>query len=163
MLIYNPRQVALITCRGKHLVLGRETELDEILPLTWHSPASSHPPLYAIFVNKNLMGAKIIEQSRTFVVNFIPYKMAEKALHAMTVSGEFSDKIETIGLHPAPCEKLVDCFALQHAIGWLECEVIESKETGDSMLFLGKVVHSEMTADDNRPFHIEGDRFTTTR
>ena len=47
MLIYNPRQMALVTCKGKHALMGKSTEKHDIVPTTWHSPASSHPPMYA--------------------------------------------------------------------------------------------------------------------
>lgn len=162
-LIYNPRQLVLISCQGKHTLFGKEIEKHDILPITWHAPASSHPPMYAIFVNKELMGAKIIEESRCFVVNFVSYNLFESVQEKLTVSGEYSDKLGELGLRETACEKLPDCFALRDAIGRLECEVIESKEVGDSLMFLGRVIHSEMGNNDARAFHMEGDRFTTTK
>lgn len=162
-LIYNPRQLVLVSCQGKHTLMGKDVEKHDILPITWHAPASSHPPMYAIFVNKDLMGAKIIEESRCFAVNFVSYKLFEKSKDSLVVSGEYTNKLATLGIHESPCEKLPDCFRLHDALGWLECEVVEAKEIGDCVLFIGRVLHSEMGNDDLRPFHVEGDTFTTTK
>ncbi|MBI4146017.1 flavin reductase family protein [Candidatus Woesearchaeota archaeon] len=162
-LIYNPRQVVLVSCRGNVQIMNRMMERDEVLPLSWHSPSASHPPMYSIFVQKNLGGAEMIKESGVFVVNFVPFRVVEHARKAMSVSGEYVDKLEAIGLHELPCEKLVDCFRLKEALGWLECEVVEHKEVGDHVLFLGKVVHSFMGVDDKRPFHVDGDEFATTK
>ena len=162
MLIYNPRQMVLITCRGKYKIMGKEEEKDDILPLSWHSPVSSHPPMYAIFVQNNLMAVSIIRESKAFVVNFIPYSFVDKIKQAMGLSGEYTHKCETLGLHEAECEK-IDCFKIKEALGWLECEVVEEKEYGDYVLFVARVLSSFLEREDKRPFPIEKDVFTTTR
>jgi flavin reductase (DIM6/NTAB) family NADH-FMN oxidoreductase RutF len=72
------------------------------------------------------------------------------------------EKCEELGIHEVSCEK-IDCFRVKEALGWLECEVVEEKELGDNVMFVGKVLLSQFDRDDKRPFHIEGSRFTTTR
>jgi len=161
-MIFNPRQTVLVTCRGKFEVVGKTKEKDDIVPLDWHSPASSHPPMYSIFLNKKLMAVSIIRNSGCFVVNFIPFSLLEKVKSAMRVSGEYLEKCNTIGLHEVNCEKM-DCFRLKEALGWLECEVLEEKVYGDYVMFVGKVLLNFLDHDDNRPFHVDGDYFTTTR
>ncbi|VVB81133.1 Flavin reductase like domain protein [uncultured archaeon] len=162
MLIYNPRQTVLITCRGKHAVVGKSEEKDDIVPLQWHSPVSSHPPMYSIVLNKDLMAVSIIRNSGCFVVNFIPFSMVNVIKSAMRTSGEFLEKCDALGVHEVQCEKLVDCFKLKEALGWLECEVVEEKELGDHVMFIGKVLSSYLDHDDKRPFHVDADKFTTT-
>ena len=109
------------------------------------------------------MAASIIRESRSFVVNFIPYSMMEKVKAAMGTSGEYLEKVEALGFNPIKCEKLTDSFKLEHAIGWIECELIEEKEYGDHVQFVGKVLDSHLERDEKRPFQIDGDYFTTTR
>lgn len=162
MLIYNPRQMALVTCKGKHLLMGKSTEKHDAVPTTWHSPASSHPPMYAVFLDSAHLADKLIRQSGAFVVNFMPMSSVEAVKKAQGISGEYTEKLEQIGLHEAPCEKLVDCFRVKEAVGWLECELVEEKTIGDHSLFIGRVVHSWMERDEKRVFHIEGSEFTTT-
>lgn len=163
MLIFNPRQTVLITCRGKFEIMGKIQEKDDVLPCSWHSPVSSHPLLYSIFLDKKLMAVEIIRQSGCFVVNFIPFSLVDTVKAAMRTSGEYLEKCETIGIHETDCEKLVDCFRLKEALGWLECEIMEEKELGDHVMFVGRVLSSFLDHDDKRPFHIDKDIFTTTR
>ena len=162
MLIYNPRQMVLLTCRGRHTVMGRETEKDDIVPCSWHSPVSSHPPMYAVFLEKNLMAVSIVRDSGCFVVNFMPFSAVNVIKRAMGVSGEFLEKCDALGVHDVACEKLVDCFKLKEALGWLECEVVEEKELGDHVMFIGRVLASFLEHDDKRAFHVDGNKFTTT-
>jgi flavin reductase (DIM6/NTAB) family NADH-FMN oxidoreductase RutF len=163
MLIFNPRQTVLVTCRGRYDVVGRTEEKDDVVPLHWHSPVSSHPPLYSIFLQKDLMAAAIIRNSGCFVVNFVPFSMVDVIKAAMATSGEYLEKCDAIGIHEAGCDKLVDCFRLKEALGWLECEVVEEKEVGDRVMFIGRVLFSHLDHDDRRPFHVDKDVFTTTR
>ncbi|HLF54639.1 MAG TPA: flavin reductase family protein [Candidatus Nanoarchaeia archaeon] len=163
MLIFNPRQTVLITCRGKFEIVGKSEEKDDIVPLHWHSPVSDHPPMYSIFLNKNLMAVQIIRNSGCFVINFIPFSLIDTVKTAMKTSGEYLDKCKTIGINEESCEKLVDCFRLKEALGWLECEVVEEKEYGDHIMFIGKVLFSQLDHDEKRLFHVKGDEFTTTK
>ena len=160
-LIFNPRQTVLITCRGNYEIVGKIEEKDDIVPLHWHSPVSSHPPMYAIFLQKSLMAVSLIRNSGCFVVNFIPFSLVNAVKAAMQASGEYFDKCEAIGVNEASCDK-VDCFRIKEALGWLECEVVEEKELGDHVMFVGRVLFSNLERDDRRPFQLDGDRFTTT-
>lgn len=155
--------MVLVTCRGKHELMGRETENDDVLPCTWHTPLAKEPPLYGIVIRKDFVAAELIRQSGSFVVNFMPFALINKVKEAMGVSAEYVDKVESIGVHEAPCEKLVDQFRLEHALGWLECEVVQSVEVGDHILFAGRVLFSNLDHDDKRPFHVQESEFTTTR
>jgi flavin reductase (DIM6/NTAB) family NADH-FMN oxidoreductase RutF len=143
--------------------MGSDKEKDDILPCHWHTPLSSHPPMYAIVVNKNLLASYIIRESRSFVVNFMPFSQVDKIKNVMASSPEFIDKIESLDLNEAECEKLVDCFRIKEALGWIECEVIDEKPVGDHVLFIGKVAFTHIDYDEKRPFHVHKDDFTTTR
>lgn len=92
----------------------------------------------------------------------MPFELVDVIKKAMLTSGEFTDKCSTIGAHELPCQK-IDCFRLKEAVGYLECEVSEEKEYGDHAMFVGKVLLSEEGPEVKRPFHVEGDKFTTTR
>ncbi len=163
MLIFNPRQTVLITCRGKFVVVGKGEEKEDVVPCDWHSPVSAHPPMYVIAIHATLMAVSLIRASGCFVVNFIPYSLVDTVKACMQTSGEYVEKCNAIGMTEAACEKLVDCFKLKEALGWLECEVIEEKVLGDHIMFIGKVLVSELERDDKRLFHVDKDVFTTTR
>ncbi len=160
--IFNPRQTVLITCRGETVSLGKKEELEDVFPLDWHSPASYEPMIYSIFVNKKILGHELIKNSKTFVVNFMPFSATKNIILAGKHHGEFHNKLELIELTRQNCEKLVDCFKLKEAIGFLECEVVNQIDIGDHTLFLGKVVYERLLKQQKRPFHIDGLTYTTT-
>ncbi len=162
MLIFNPRQTVLITCSGPATVLGKKVEnQEEIIPLDWHSPASHEPPKYAIFLSKLLCATEIIRESRVFAVNFMPYTAKDKVLRAGLEHGEFTQKFDSIGFTRGMCEK-IDCPKISEASGHLECEVENETDCGDHILFIGKVVWSELHKKEKRLFHVDGMEFTTT-
>jgi flavin reductase (DIM6/NTAB) family NADH-FMN oxidoreductase RutF len=73
------------------------------------------------------------------------------------------DKFAAARLTRADCTRLTDCPRVKEALGWLECELLEEHPCGDRVLFVGKVIASELPKDGPRAFHIEGDRYTTTK
>lgn len=144
--------------------MGKDIEQDDIFPLTWHSPASQFPPLYAIFVNNKLIAKQMIEESRIFVVNFMPIEQKDKIILAGKYDAEFSDKFAKIGLTTAECRRFTDCKRIKESVAWLECEVTEQHALNDHTLFLGHVVHSEATDKEaKRTFHLEHEEYTTTK
>lgn len=161
MLIFNPRQMVLVSCRGRASVVGKVSEKHDILPCSWHSPLSSHPPLYGISIKSDLLAVSIIRDSGCFVVNFVPFSLADIIKKVMSTSGDFIEKCSTVGLTESQCDK-VDCFHFKESLGWLECEVVEEHIIGDNVLFVGKVLFSNLDHNDKRPFIVEGDEFTTT-
>jgi flavin reductase (DIM6/NTAB) family NADH-FMN oxidoreductase RutF len=160
--MFNPRQTVLISCQGASSILGRSSDVQDVFPLDWHSPASYEPPRYAIFVNKNITAVSLISGSRAFAVNFMPFVMKDRVVAAGKHSPK-EDKWKAARLTPVDCDKLLDCPRVKEALGWLECEVEQELDLGDTVLFIGKVIFSDMPKNDKRLFHIDGEDYTTTR
>ncbi len=158
--INNPRQTVLVSCRGPAKIMGVEEDINDIIPLDWHSPASFEPRAYLILVNKKAPALERIRTSRSFVINFMPYELTEKII---ACGKEFKkDEFKQVGLTEAKSEKLIDCPRIEEAIAWLECEVSNEIDIGDHVLFIGNVLHEEFSRDAKRPFHIDGEKYTTT-
>jgi flavin reductase (DIM6/NTAB) family NADH-FMN oxidoreductase RutF len=163
-MIYNPRQTVLVSCRGVFHHLGRNEEIEDIFPLDWHSPASEVPKKYLILVSKKAPALTLIQNSRAFVVNFMPFSHVDHIVKAGMLHGAFHDKFTATGLQKAECEHLPDTPRIKDAAAWLECRVEGEFDFGDHVLFLGEILHEEETSTDaKRPFHIDGTMFTTTR
>ncbi len=163
-MIYNPRQTVLVSCRGTFHHLGRDEEIEDILPLDWHSPASEVPKKYLILVSKKAAALTLIQNSKAFVVNFMPFSHTDHIVKAGMLHGAFHDKFAATGLERAACEHLPDTPRIKDAVAWLECRVEGEFDIGDHVLFLGEILHEEEThSDAKRPFHIDGTQFTTTR
>ena len=159
--VNKPTQVVLVTSRAEANVLGKTSVKDNIITVAWHMPTSFEPFLYAISVGKTRFSAKLISESKCFVVNFVSFDMKEKALLVGTKSGEHTDKFAESGLTKEDADK-VDCPRIKEAMGYVECEVIDEIETGDHVIYIGKVVHSEEKSVGQRLLQGGHSDFTTT-
>ncbi|MBW2992079.1 flavin reductase family protein [Candidatus Woesearchaeota archaeon] len=146
-----PRQVILVTSRDK----GK----DNVMTLSWHSPASFNPELYTIYVGKTRYSYEMIKNSKCFCVNFISKDDSELALTAGRKSGRDVDKFKEI--EKEECKE-IDCPRVKKALAYMECKLIDEFEAGDHAVFVGKVVKKEEVKRGGRLFQVEGDKFTTT-
>lgn len=159
--IYNPRQIVLVTCREEIEIMGRVRSKENIITVAWHTPLSHEPMLYGIAIGKNRFTRKIIDKAGCFVVNFVGEDLKDVVTKAGSISGEHNDKFTACGLVPAQAVK-IDAPRIKEAIGWIECEVIETVDAGDHLFYIGKVIHGEQNSDAGRLFHVNGKEYTTT-
>ncbi|HLC96626.1 MAG TPA: flavin reductase family protein [Candidatus Nanoarchaeia archaeon] len=159
--LYNPRQVVLVTSRAEVRILGKETEKDDIITVTWHTPVSKEPELYAISIGNTRFSKKLIDKSKCFAVNFIPFDLKEAAVVCGTKTGEHLDKFREANLTMEEADS-IDCGRLKEAVGYIECEVINEINAGDHTIYIGKIVSSSLKKDKERLLQGGAD-FTTTR
>lgn len=157
-----PRQVILLTSSETVDILGKETEKDNIMAVSWHMPVSSDPEMYAVSISKESFSYKLIEKSKVFTINFMPYSLSEEILFCGENSGKHMDKFKESGLTKEECEK-IHCVRIKEALAHIECEVVEMVEVGDYVIIIGKVVGSNINRQDKRPFQAKGEGFTTTK
>ncbi|RMF54802.1 hypothetical protein D6745_04160 [Candidatus Woesearchaeota archaeon] len=119
---------AFVTCRGKAEVFGKTIEKDDVFTTDKHAFLSeSH---YGISTN-NEFSAKLIRDSKVFVVNFL-----DKDID-LSNSGQYIDKFEESGIVKEEAES-VDCPRIAGS-EFLECEVVEEISLGSHVLFVGKI------------------------
>ncbi len=148
--LHGPRQVVLVSCRhgGK----------DGIIAVAWHMPTSFRPPLYAVSIGKPRFSHGMIKDSGAFCVNFISDDQKDMMLRCGTTSGRKVDKFAEFKIGKEECAK-IDCPKIKGAIGFAECRVVGSVETGDHTIFIGEVLKSGLKGGGKRIYHIEGSRF----
>ena len=122
---------------------------DNIITLAWHMPVSFEPKLYAIAIGKTRFSAGMINKSKAFVVNFVPFSLKDKALVCGTKTGAHIDKFEESGLTKEESDS-VDCARIKEALGYMECEVVNEVDCGDHTIYIGKVLHSNVKKDEKR-------------
>lgn len=157
----NPRQTILVTSRANVKILGKEVEKDNIFALTWHMPVSFAPEIYAIAVSPKRFSYNLIEKSKVFAVNFMPAELEKAIVFCGRNNGEHIDKFEKTGLTKVECDK-IDCPRIKEALAYLECQVIDSIEQGDHVVFFGKVISLAENKKGKRLYQTIGDKFTTT-
>ena len=116
------------------------------ITLGWTMIASHKPPMMAIAVAHDRHSRKAIEDSGEFVIAFPSSLMADAALFYGTNSGRNIDKFKE---HPVATEpaKEVDSLLLTDALANFECKLESKLETGDHMLYVGRIVASHMNTD----------------
>jgi flavin reductase (DIM6/NTAB) family NADH-FMN oxidoreductase RutF len=149
----NPLQTILLTCRAG----GK----DNIITLDWHMPLSFEPMMFAVSIGKTRFSLELVRSSKVFVANFMGNVSEKDVLFCGRNSGRNVDKFAESGLEKEEA-KTVDCPRVVQALAYLECEVAGEIETGDHIIFIGKVTHTEEKGKGKRLFHVGGDEFTTT-
>ena len=134
-----PMQTVLVTCNDNQ---GKTN----IITLAWHTPISRQPPLYGISVSPKRHSYGLIEHSKEFIVNFVPYSLVEEAQFCGTHSGRSIDKPCQTGLTLLPPNKL-STPRLKEAYAHLECTLAQNIPLGDHHLLVGNVV--AVSADDD--------------
>ncbi len=108
--------------------------------------ASGDPPMFAISVAPERYTFGAIRSSGQFVLSYPSLGMARDALFHGTHSGRDMDKLAECKTRIEPAEK-IDSVLLSDAIANLECELAGELESGDHVIFLGRVVASHVNVD----------------
>ena len=156
----DPRQVILVTSREEMDIMGKKEVKDNIITIAWHMPVSFNPNLYAISIGKTRFSCEIIKKSKAFAVNFVPFELKKQVLVCGTKSGIHIDKFKEAGLTKEEC-KSIDCPRIKEALAYIECEVINEVDAGDHIIFVGKVLNSEIKKNGKRLLQ-RGNDFVTT-
>ncbi len=111
------------------------------ITLGWTMICSSQPPMLAIAVGKGKHSTGAIEHSGQFVIAFPAADQADEVMVFGTTSGRDTDKLAVSGSPtlPASC---IDSVLLTGAVANFECELVSQMETGDHVIYIGKVVAS---------------------
>jgi flavin reductase (DIM6/NTAB) family NADH-FMN oxidoreductase RutF len=143
-------RVAYLHPRSVVLVTVRHANAENVLPLDWHIPLSFFPKLYGISLESGNYSSELIAKSGVFAVNFMPAEFEHEILAAGRTSGRNTDKFALTNLSRGE-GKALPVPVLNDAVGVLECTVVQTVETGDHTLFVGKVVREQF----NRHAHHE--------
>jgi flavin reductase (DIM6/NTAB) family NADH-FMN oxidoreductase RutF len=127
-----PMQTILVTCNDAH-------QKTNIITLAWHTPISRTPPLYGISLSPKRHSYTLIQESKEFVINYIPYSLGEAANFCGTHTGRKTDKISTTGLTLIP-SKILSTPRIQEGYAHLECKLVSTIALGDHSLLIGEVV-----------------------
>ena len=129
------------------------------ITLGWTMITSHEPPMMAISVGRTRYSLEAIRQAREFVIAFPSSEMSRDALFHGTNSGRDMDKLAECGTKTQPATT-VDCVLLTDAVANFECKLESELETGDHVLFVGRVVVSHVNqSDELRRLYTVGEDF----
>lgn len=116
------------------------------ITLGWTMITSGRPPMMAISVGLGRHSLGAIRRSREFVISFPSSAMADDTLFFGTESGRDMDKLAARATETQPAAK-IDCVLLSEAVANFECKLEHEMQTGDHVLFVGRVVAAHVNQD----------------
>ncbi len=116
------------------------------ITLGWTMITSGQPPMMAISVAHTRHSLGAIRGSCEFVISFPSAAMASDVLFFGTKSGRDMDKLAVRGTKTQPASA-IDGVLLCDAVANFECRLESELETGDHVLFVGRVVAAHVNED----------------
>jgi len=128
-----PMQAVLVTCNDEH---GKTN----VITIAWHTPISKDPPLYGISLAPKRYSHELIQKTKEFVVNFVPYEFVDKVNFCGTHTGRNLNKINETKLTLIPAQK-VKVPLIKECYASLECKLSKTLTLGDHTVFVGEIVN----------------------
>ena len=137
-----------------------------VMPLAWHMPISTDPPMVGIAVEQSRHTTEMIRHSQEFALNFPTRPLLHHVQYLGSMHGDRVDKIEATQLETFPPMK-VTAPLLAACAAWVECAVVEVMPLGDHVLFVALVSAVQVDPDsfddgwligpeETRPLHYLG-------
>ena len=112
----------------------------------WNMKCSMEPPLFAVSLSKKGYTHKLIQQSKEFVIA-VPNKELEKSLLLFgSTHGDETDKFAESKIKTAKAE-FVKSPLIKNATINFECELFKEIDSGDHIIFIGKILASYINKD----------------
>ena len=111
---------------------------------SWVMQVSSEPPLIAVAVHNKHQSSFLLKNGGAFVVNLIGKGQDEvvKAYYGPAEAGY--NKLQATSVTDSPATKTP---LIPGAIGYLDCQIVDTVKAGNHSIFIGEVKASEL--DDN--------------
>jgi flavin reductase (DIM6/NTAB) family NADH-FMN oxidoreductase RutF len=116
------------------------------ITLCWVMRTSFDPPMLAMSVALTRHSLGAVRQAREFVVSLPSKDMVKDAVFFGSVSGRDLDKLAQSGVKTQPAT-VIDSVLLTDAVANFECKLEAELQTGDHVIFVGRVVASHRNED----------------
>jgi flavin reductase (DIM6/NTAB) family NADH-FMN oxidoreductase RutF len=150
-----PEQVVIAIAKDKD---GRPNPVT----LGWTMIVSGNPPMMAIAVAKKHYSIGTIRHSKCFTIVYPSSEMAEAALFFGSKSGRDVDKFAEFDAQhgQAHCTtepaKQIDSILLADAVANFECTLESETESGDHIIFVGRIVCSHVNTEPKKRLYVVG-------
>ena len=110
---------------------------------------TAEPPQIAISCHKDNLTSEIINESKVFSISVLDQKADVGVIGNFGYNtGKDINKFEKVNYKT---EKTGAPILLDSTIAWFDCEVVDSFDVGSHILFIGKVVDSELLDESKNP------------
>ena len=118
-----PRVTALLACQ------------DNLMPASWHMPISKSPFRYAVGIRPDNYTHQLIEQHKSFTLNFLPVEHFETVNLMGQLHGDTDDKLKLSPFHVESKDQFNNIL-LDASDFIYECVVCETYKNGDHTIFI---------------------------
>ena len=122
-----PRVTTLLACQ------------DNLMPASWHMPISKSPFRYAVAVREENFTHQLIQEHKSFTLNFLPFENFETVNLMGKLHGDMDDKLVKSGLETKG-KDINDNVLLSASDFIYECKVCDTYKNGDHTIFIADVV-----------------------
>ncbi len=126
---------------GIYIVSIKDGMEDNAMIASWVTQCSHEPPLVGVAIRRNRLSHSQILNSGTFSIGILPHD--ESKLVKRFKIPDWNKKFE--GLETR--RTIIGNLMPQSAVGYLDLELINTINTGDHTLFIGKIVSGEFFHD----------------
>lgn len=126
------------------------------LTISWASPVSFDPLEIMIAVDRRHYSVDFLKSTKNFVINVLGEGQQKLAAHFATETLVGDDKLAGLEVEEAPTGAAI----LAEALAWFDCEVVNTFETGDHLLFVGRVVDAGSKEEGKPLTTLAGMRYT---
>jgi flavin reductase (DIM6/NTAB) family NADH-FMN oxidoreductase RutF len=126
-----PRIAAVITSKSR----GKSNAMTA----AWHMPVSFKPPIFCVSISAKRVSHKMIMESGSFGVNFLPIGKVDIVAGVGGTHGNEVDKFALFKIDTDEETKL-GVPVLKDAYAAYECKLTDSKLYGDHYLLVGEIV-----------------------
>jgi len=110
---------------------------------SWHMKCSNNPPLYAVCLSKGGYTGKLIRKSEDFVIALPNKGLVKEVEYFGTTHGDEVNKFHDTGIEKGKA-KVVDSPILTEATINLECRLDKEVDSGDHVIYIGRVVYAHI-------------------
>ena len=148
-----PEQIAIAIAKDKN---GKYNPMT----LSWTMATSFDPPLMAVSIGKERYTYEALKFSKEFVISYPSVNMKKELAFFGSTSGRGTDKLKESGCRYEKAKK-IEGIILSNSVVNYECIKEMEVETGDHVIFIGRVVCTTMNDDEkiNRIFSLRNGFF----
>lgn len=127
-----PEQVVMVSTGNKK---GRRN----VMAVGWVTTVSYEPLMFIVCIDGAAFTARMIRETKEFVVAFPSHRMAKETLYVGSHHGHKLDKFSAVKLKTQKASK-VKAPLIAEAVANFECKLVQKIMPGDCPAFIGKVV-----------------------
>ena len=113
---------------------------ENALTVSWATPVAFDPPHVLISVDKLHHSISFLRSTRNFALNLLRAEDRKLAGHFARQAFTGEDKLAAIPTH----EAVTGAAVFDDARAWFDCETVDTRDVGDHVLVLGRVVDADV-------------------